>query len=70
MLNHSERNLFAGRGFLGLAAGRRFGPRSEELHMLRHDFRTLALAAAILVLEFTGSEPAFNVYLAALAHGE
>lgn len=32
---------------------------------LRHDFGPLALAAAILVLEFAGSKPALNVYLAA-----
>jgi hypothetical protein len=57
MLNHLEGRLFARRRLLSLTANGRLGPRSEELHALRYDLGSLALAAAILVLEFVGSEP-------------
>jgi hypothetical protein len=59
MLNHLEESLFA-RRLLGLIADGRLGPRPEELYALRYDLGSLALAAAILVLEFTGSEPSLN----------
>jgi hypothetical protein len=60
MLNHLEGRLFARRRLLSLTAKGRLGPRSEELHALRYDLGSLALAAAILVLEFVGSEPSLD----------
>jgi hypothetical protein len=58
-----EWNLFGPRWFLGLTAGGRLGPRSEELDPLRYDLRSLALAAAVFALKFSRAEPAFNVNL-------
>src|SRR5271166_5773297 len=56
-------NLFARRRFFGFAAGGRVRPRSQKLDTLRDDFRALALAAAVLVLEFSRAQPAFNINL-------